>query len=156
MVTLLFQTLTDATVHLPDANQCSAWLIPRTLAVHSSQIKLTAPFVASSINSPYVTPVNDSESNITTAPHLSRISLFSIADCFNSSRHTVGTVDASECVNTPPLSTTTQPLCPDARNASTLCGTRVYSCLPSGWSGTCALLFPSPKLGVWYPAKSSC
>lgn len=96
-------------------------------------------------------------SQISLLPLTSPASLSSVLQtALTPQRHTVGAVDASECDNTPPLSTTTQPLCPDARNASTLCGTQIYSYLPSGWSGTCALLFPSPKLGVWYPAKSSC
>lgn len=85
-------------------------------------------------------------SDITTAPHLSRISLFSTADCSNSSEtHFVGTVDASNHNNSPTLSTTTQPFCPDVHNASILCGTHIYGLLPSGWSGTCALLSPFPE-----------
>lgn len=110
------------------------------------------PFVASPIvltDFPTLPLLNCSEPNITTTPYLSHISLFGISDCFSSAgTHLVGILDSKDCNNTITLNTTTQPLCPNIHNASILCGTQVYHCLPASWSGTCTLVFLFPKLGV--------
>lgn len=89
-----------------------------------------------------------SEPNITTASYRPHISLFDATDYFNSTgTHFVGTLEFSDCNDTLTLSTSTQPLSLNVHNATILCGTQIYCCLP-GWSGTCALVFIYAKLGV--------
>lgn len=60
----------------------------------------------------------------------------------------MGTLGSADCNTTGTLSTASPLLGPNSSNASLLCGPQVYRCLPIRWLGTCALLFPFPKVRV--------
>jgi hypothetical protein len=125
------------------------WIL---LAVCPSQVKLMDhQFLVSSIGLGTLSPRLSGQLLWVKyhCPLISPMSVFSIADCFNSSgTHFMGTLGPSDCNDTLTLSTATWPLCLYAHNNSILCGTEVYWCLPAKWSGTCALMFLFPKSGV--------
>lgn len=142
---LLFQTLTYVyqllNNSLPDHFEEDWLCVP--LGSNSQPPFVTSSFVL--LDSLISLLLNCSEPNITTSPLLSHMSLFGIADYFNIF---VGTLGSTDCDNTILLDTTTQPPCPNIHNASILCGTQRYHCLPTRWSGTCVLVFLFPKLWV--------
>lgn len=130
-------------------------LLTNTLPGHLGECWLCVPPASKSRPASVASPIslldfltslliNCSKPIITATPYLFHIPLFSIADCFHSSGiHFMGTLDSSDCSNTPALSTTIQPISLNVHNASTIHRTQICCCLPAGWSKTCTLLFSS-------------